>query len=235
MNRCEKIAWFNLAVLAVSCVLYLLLFLFLKTKYGFPLNAQVASSAFSIVALCAFGPFIFKNRSIQEKPGSIARPKHGLNKFILFWGVYTGIFISIWVWIRYVGHGTLSDQLNVLIVFIYVSTFVLFAFILKLSLKKQKESGLIIGEYSITDVLLYGPDMDERDMMIQKKARWSGFGAFWLCYVFGFVGTYACLLFKGYRSISIHISVLPLFVFGAFWLILTVDSITTVIFYRRGK
>ena len=86
-----------------------------------------------------------------------------------------------------------------------------------------------------TDVIFYGPDMDERDLVIQKEARWSGFGFFWLCYVFGFMGAWGWAQHMGYSSISIDIQVLPLLVFGAFLLIFSINSITVIVLYRRGK
>ena len=49
MNRYEKIAWFNLAVFTISIVVYLILFLILRTKQDFFLSAQVASSAFALI------------------------------------------------------------------------------------------------------------------------------------------------------------------------------------------
>jgi MFS family permease len=234
MNRYEKIAWFNLAVFAISVVLYIILFLFLRTKYDFFLSAQVATSAFALIALCAFGPLMFnKTGVIIDEEGTIIRQKHRLYKYLLLWGVYVSIFIGLWIWMKIAG--TLSDQVAVLIVFLYVSIFALFAFILYLYFKRQKESGLVADEQHIYDVILYGPDMDERDLMIQKTARWSGFGIFWLFYVFGFMGTWGWARYLGYRTISIEVSILPLFVFGAFILIFTVDTITRVILYRRGK
>ena len=98
MNRYEKIAWFNLTVFAVAVVLYLILFLFLRTKFDFYLSAHIATSAFCIIALCAFGPLMFnKTRSIIDEHGAIIQQKHGLYKYLLFWGAYISIFIGIWI------------------------------------------------------------------------------------------------------------------------------------------
>ena len=131
--------------------------------------------------------------------------------------------------------GTISDQIIVLIVFLYVSIFTMIAFIFYLYLQKQKESKFMPEEQNLAHVFLYGPDMDERDLKIQKMARWCGFGIFWCFYVFGIIGTWGWTYYMGYRSISINVSVIPLFVFGAFILIFVIDSLTTVILYRRGK
>ena len=234
MSRYEKMAWFDLTLLSVSVVLYLILFLILRLKFDFFLSAQVAASAFSVIALSAFGPLMFnKTGVIIDEQGTMIRQKHGLHKYLLFWAAYISIFIGIWIWVKIAG--TIADEVSVLLVFFIVSMFVLMAFILFLYFKKQKESRLVADEQNFADVVLYGPDMDERDLMIQKSARWCGFGTFWLLYVSGFMGTWGWARYNGYRSISIDVSVLPLFVFGAFILIFTVDSITRVILYRRGK
>ncbi len=234
MNRYEKIAWFNLIVLSVSVMLYLILFLLLRMKFDFFLSAHVATSAFAVIALCAFGPLMFnKSGAITDERGTVISQKRGLYKYVLFCAVYISIFFGIWIWTRV--HGTISDQVKVLIVFMYVSICAFIAFTFYLYLKKQKESKLITDEHTIFDVVLYGPDMDERDLMIQKSARWCGFGVFWFFYVGGIMWTWAWASYSGLRSISIQVSILPLFVYFAFILIFTVDTITRVILYRRGK
>lgn len=234
MNRYEKIAWFNLTVLSVSVVLYFIMFLLLRMKFDFFLSAQIATSAFCIIAICSFGPLMFnKTGAIIDEQGTIIRQKSGWYKYLLFLAVYVSIFIGIWIWTKIAG--TISDQVKVLIVFMYVSIFALLAFTFYLYLKKQKESKLITEEQNLSDVILFGPDMDERDLKIQRTARWSGFGIFWCFYVFGIIGTWGWAKYMGYRSISITVSVIPHFVFGAFILIFVIDSLTTVILYRQGK
>ena len=236
MNRYEKVAWFNLAVFAVSLVLYLILFLLLRTKFDFFRSAHVATSAFSLIALCAFGPLMFKRTGvIIDERGLMTKQKIRLYKYFLFWVVYISIFIGTWIWMKFVNQSAIADQVKVLIVFSYVSILALIAFIFYLYLKRQKESKLKTDEQNLSDLLLYGPDMDERDLKIKRTSRWSGFGAFWTIYVFGFIGTWGWLSYTGCRLISIDINVLPLFVFGAFILIFVVDSLTTVILYRQGK
>ena len=142
MNKYEKIAWFNLVVLSVSVVLYFILFLLLRMKFDFFLSARVATSAFSLIALCALGPLMFKKTGvIIDEQGTVIRQKHGLYKYLLFWAVYISIFIGIWIWTRV--YGTIADQVNVLVVFLTVSIFVLFAFILYLYFKRQNESRLV--------------------------------------------------------------------------------------------
>ena len=99
--------------------------------------------------------------------------------------------------------------------------------------KRLKEASNIVDESNISEKIIFSPDMDERDLMIQRKARFCGFGAFWTVYVLGIMVTWECARFMGIESISIDVHVLPLFVPGAFLLIFVVDSIAEVIMYRR--
>ena len=116
MNRYEKIAWFNLTVCTVSGILYLILFFFMRTKCGFFLSAQVASSAFAIIAVCAFGPLMFnKTGAIIDERGTMIRQKRGFYKYLLFWAAYISIFFGIWIWTKVAG--TISDEVNVFLAF----------------------------------------------------------------------------------------------------------------------
>jgi len=236
MNRYEKTAWFNLAVFAVSVVLYFILFLLLRTKFDFFRSAHAATSAFCLIVLTSFGPLMFKKTgAIIDEKGSMTKQKRRLNKYVLFWAICLSIFMGIWIWMIFVNHSAIADHVKIVIAFLFVSIPALIAFIFYLYLKEQKESTLKTDEQNLSDVFLYGPDMDERDLKIQRTARWSGFGAFWMIYNFGFIGTFGWLRYKGCHSISIDINVLPLFVFGAFILMFFVDSLTAVILYRQGK
>ena len=234
MTRYEKIAWFDLAVISVSIVLYLMLFLLLRIKFDVFMSAQIATSAFTVVALSAFGPIIFKKTGVViDEQGTMIRQKHGLFKYLLFWAAYISIFIGIWIWTKITG--TIANQVTVLLVFLNVTVVAMLAFILFRYFKMQKESRFATEDQNFTDVILFGPDMDERDLKIQKSARWCGFGVFWFFYVGGIMWTWVWLKYMGHRSISLDTSILPLFVFGAFMVIFTADTITRVILYRRGK
>ncbi|MFC1514114.1 hypothetical protein ACFL5P_03790, partial [candidate division KSB1 bacterium] len=177
MNRYEKIAWFNLAVAGVSLVLYFILFIFLQTKMDLFRSAQTAASAFALVAVCAFGPLMFKRdlrdpSGIKNKKDSKSRRNIRWFRYLLFWAAYIILFFGIWVWVKFVRHGTISDELNVLLIFFIVGMCGMLAFILYLYLKRQKESDLVTEGQSTADVMLFGPDMDERDLKISRDARW---------------------------------------------------------------
>ena len=227
MNRYEKIAWFDLVMLSVAVVLYFMLFLLLSAKFDVFMSARVATSAFAIVAVCAFGPLIFK-----KEQGKMSQQRHGLYTYLLFWAAYISIFIGIWIWTKITG--TIAHPVTILLVFAISTVIVMSSFLLFLYFKQQKESRLITEDQNFTDVLLFGPDIDERDLKIQRSARWCGFGVFWFFYVGGIMFTWGWLRHIGYPSITLDTSILPLFVFGAFMVIFTTDTITRVILYHRG-
>jgi hypothetical protein len=236
MSTYEKVAWFNLAVFAVAVAAYLGLFFLLSRDHDANLSAQVAASAFAIMALCAFGPLIFnKSRGYSPVGHDMGNgPHRRKHRYLMYWTVYLVVFIGIWLWVKFVKHGTLSDQVDVLVMFVYVTMAAFIAFLLYLYLKKQNESLLSSDEQGMADVVLYGPGMDERDLRIQRTARWSGFGVFWVVYVCGNLGVWGWARHRGFRSLSIDVSAMPLFVLGAFILIIVVHSITSIIQYRRG-
>ena len=240
MNRDEKVAWLTLAVFIISVIVYFIMFFSLRTKLGISISIRVSFSAFALMALSAFGPLMFKkkeggSRTINAEQDSMTRLKTRWYRYVIFWVAYVIFFIGIWLWIKYIMHGVLSDQVAVLIVFLYVGIIGMLAFIFYLYLKKQKKSRLNADEQDVTDVILFGPDMDERDLKIKRTARWSSFGFLWCCYVLGFMGTWVWAQYMDYGTISIDVDSLPLFVMGAFILGIVVDSITTIILYRLGK
>ncbi len=100
---------------------------------------------------------------------------------------------------------------------------------------KKEKPGAIIDNRSITEILMFDPDLDERDLMIQRKARWSGFGAIWMVYVFGLMGIWKWARYQGIESISVDITILPLLVAGGALLCWVVSWITTVILYCQDR
>ena len=62
-------------------------------------------------------------------------------------------------------------------------------------------------------------------------AQFAGHLMFWLLFVLGSICTWGVLFYRGIESIPIQ--TLPLMVFWGMWIIVTVQSVTTVILYRR--
>jgi len=296
MNRYEKIAWFNLLIIGLSAVVYLILFLFVLAKFDLYLRAIVSCAAFGLCGFAALGYGLFPNKQvkstlttdeqeiiIQRKSDSKKRKAFGVVYILVFLGTWICanymeegsifikivfipilIFIGIWTFSRFrsrfLRHNDHLMHLQIIYAWINLAGFtvitVLF-FILDMFLglkfahfvlilfpllgvkylffqKRLKEASSIVDETTISEKIIFSPDMDERDLKIQRKARFCSFGVFWTVYVLGIMVTWECARFLGAESISIDVSVLPLFVPGAFILMFFVDSIVKVIMYRGG-
>jgi hypothetical protein len=233
MSKYEKIAWFWLALFAVSVVLFCVLFLLLESKFDVLTSIRIAHSAFAIMAFCAFGPLIFKGK--KSASGMTGEPGRKLVRFQygLAGAIFIGVFIGVWAWTKTAG--TPTDQATVLLVFMYVSMIALLALILYLYLKQQRVSKLAPDGRKAADVLIFGPDLDERDLEIQKTARWGAFGVFWGCYILFIMSVWGWARYRDYRSISMDIDMLPLFVFDAAILVIVLHSVISLILYRRGS
>lgn len=236
MSRYEKAAWFTLALFTVSTVLYFILFTLLAERLGNGLAAQVASSAFSLLALVAFTPLMF-NRAKRsdmvtiDEEGKVTRFPY--RKYLMATVLFSIALMAVILWMVF--YGEPAGQAAALLPFLFIVLIMLLIVTLAvLYMRRQRKSILKPDDMTSADVLLYGPDMDERDLAIKRKARWCGFGAFWFVYVFGIMGVWGLTHYQGRQSITIDLELLPQFVFGAFILILMVDSIATIILYHRG-
>lgn len=73
---------------------------------------------------------------------------------------------------------------------------------------------------------------DERDLIIQRHAVFGAHLMFWVCFVLGSIGIWG---WRFYHKIpTIEIEVLPMQVFWGMLIIVTVQSLLTIIQYRRG-
>ena len=89
-----------------------------------------------------------------------------------------------------------------------------------------------LGIAGLAPVIFRGKEpADERDLLILRRAQFAGHLMFWLLFVLGSICTWGVLFYRGIESIPIQ--TLPLMVFWGMWIIVTVQSVTTVILYRR--
>lgn len=165
MNRFEKIAWYNLAVLTISLLLFLVLFSISRTTHPFNISLKRSFAAFALCGFCGLGPFLFKKKQGSED---------------------TGID----------GSGT-------------------------------------------SDTVPYDPELDERDMLIQRRALLHGFKSFWFIFVFFVMSVWIYLRYispsgTGYgpMSITIDVDILPLMLFPGFLLLMFAYSLSTILQYR---
>ena len=165
MNRFEKIAWFNLAVITISLLLFLVLFSISRTTHPFDISLKRSFAAFALCGFCGLGPFLFKKKQGRED--------NGID-----------------------GSGT-------------------------------------------SDTVPYDPELDERDMLIQRRALLHGFQSFWFIFVFFVMSVWVYLRYispsgtgDGPMSITVDVDILPLMLFPGFLLLMFARSLSTILQYR---
>ena len=238
MSNQEKTAWLTLSLSIMALSGFVTLFFLLYDKLGTSRALMVAMSPISLIAFAAFGPLIFSNTRhgkmvmVTDAGTTIRYPYRRYLTIGIIAGLVNGAVIVTLILLKQSG---LSPQLTSVLPAIAVITIA--ALIVSLAVlywMKQRSSVLRTEDMSDSEVFLYGPDLDERDLAIKRTARWSGFGAFWIVYIFGIIGFWGWAQAAERQTITIDTNLLPILVFGAFLLIMLVDAMVTIILYRRG-
>lgn len=89
------------------------------------------------------------------------------------------------------------------------------------------------------DTLRYDAELDERDILIQRRAALQGFSAFWIILVFSVMIVWVFLRFispdgtgAGPISVTIDVDLFPLMLFPGFIILMLASSLSTIIQYR---
>ena len=113
MNRHEKIAWFSLAVIGSSGLLFLVLFFTLKASFPIALSLKISSAAFAVCGFLGFSQTLFRKEEYPE--GSTTRfydpemderdmqiyrraTSHG---FAAFWLALVFLAMGAWMYLRW--------------------------------------------------------------------------------------------------------------------------------------
>ena len=110
------------------------------------------------------------------------------------------------------------------------------------TLFKKKRGGQdseIIDSRDGHDTLLYDAELDERDTLIQRRAKIHGFSAFWIILVFSVMIAWVFLRFvspdgtgTGPISVTIDVDMFPLMLFPGAIILMLAMSLSTIIQYR---
>jgi len=79
---------------------------------------------------------------------------------------------------------------------------------------------------------LEGPSFDEREREIASKAQMAGFSAFWLAFVSVIVAIGVVRGWSG--TLTLPVWMLSEIIFWAFILVMSVQSVATIVLYRGG-
>lgn len=165
MNRHEKIAWFNLAIITISLLLFCTLFYTSRTLLPFTIGLKYSFAAFALIGFIGLGPALFKKRSGKEST-SVDAPDG-------------------------------------------------------------------------SETLRYDAELDERDMLIQRRVQMHGFSAFWI--VFVVITMVAWIYLRSTRSagigagavfITVDVDLLPLMLFPGAIILIAASSLSTIMQYR---
>ena len=106
--------------------------------------------------------------------------------------------------------------------FAYFAFFLFFLFGLRPFLFRKKKGKI-------------GVILDEREIMIKRRARLHGFGAFCGFFLLTFIWKCIWVLYRGFGTFSVKTDVLPLIMSYGFLVFIIVKSVATIIQYRMGK
>lgn len=232
MNRNEKIAWFNLAVIIASVVIYAVLFTIFSRMVEPARAARAAISSFALLAAMAFGPMIFKTTNRGElvwidDQGMVTRnPYRRYLSIAIVYSIILGFIIFLLTYL----HITYTRPLAMSL---FAFSFITFALLMFLQFRNSKRVSLK-NDAETADMLRSGPYMDERDLAIMRKARWIGFGVFWFFFVFGLVGISMWTSPQG-GTVTIDLQLAPLILWPSALTIIIGQSIATIILYRRDE
>jgi hypothetical protein len=116
MGRHEKIAWYNLAVICTSVLLFLVIFFVMKDKRPIELCFKVSSSAFGLLGFLGFGNTLFRKEGIGKGFSGFSDPemderdieirrKAAERAFSVFWALFVLTIMGVWMFYRW-KHGT---------------------------------------------------------------------------------------------------------------------------------
>jgi hypothetical protein len=112
MGRHEKIAWYNLAVIGTSVLLFLVIFFVMKDKSPIELCFKVSSSAFGLLGFLGFGNTLFRkgdtgrgfsgfsDPEMDERDIEIHR-KAGGHAFSVFWALFVLTIMGAWMFLHW--------------------------------------------------------------------------------------------------------------------------------------
>lgn len=155
MNRHEKIAYYNLAVIAVSVLCFAIFFSVLRQTHPLEASFRIASSAFGILGFIGFGQTLFRKEGSEKRIVGFFDPelderdieiyrRAGLHAFSTLWGFCVLAIMGIWMYFRWKHglEGPVTIALNVdLLPFLLFPCFVLITFVYSISIVLQQRRG----------------------------------------------------------------------------------------------
>jgi hypothetical protein len=157
MNRHEKIALYNLAVIGASFLCFAILFFITRQSHPLETSFRIASSALGILGFLGFSQTLFQKKGkgkrkvgffdpeLDERDIQIYR-RAGLHAFSTLWGLCVLAIMGVWIYFRWKQgiEGPVTILLNVdLLPLSLMASFGLIMLVYSLSILRQQRSGTV--------------------------------------------------------------------------------------------
>ncbi len=243
MSLHEKTSWFNLVVLMLTLIFYIILFIAGDIIINLNTSLALFFSVCLIGILCNFGFIIFYKRSMDpavnlNEPDTGTEKKTRVYPYVLYWGAFVGILIGTSLWLLGLSNGLISKNVNVLIIFSSLLMGILFTVFIH-KYKKMRGDSLEPGDNcSAKDIAMQRAliGYDERDLHIRKTARRISLIAIFTVLIFGLL----IVIFWAYNHfgtfmLSINLLYIYLIIAGVMFFRHIVIQTATIIQYRMGS
>lgn len=237
MGLYEKVAWFNLVVLAIGTTFYIIILKSVIAALNFHISFIFFISASILMILCNFGWIIYyENKNNFEtnidNQNTRGRRKTRLDLHLLYWGAFISILIGAWFWLSFEANNVISHNFYYFILFIALGLSFLYTTILHMYKKRKGES----VETSPIVVQKVYPAHDERDLMIRKSSRKHALMALFAVLFIGFL---AAITWVKFHPSTFFFSINTAYILLIFQAIILfrhiVIQFSTIIQYRLGK
>ncbi len=112
MNRHEKIAWFNLAVISVSILLFIVFFFLARESFPVGQSLKISFSAFAVCGLLGLSQTLFRKEDGAVSGARMFDPdlderdiriyqRAALHAFAVFWVVFVFLAEGVWIYFRF--------------------------------------------------------------------------------------------------------------------------------------
>lgn len=110
MNRFEKIAWYNLAVLGISMLVFCGMYLYVRETRPFGISVVVSSSAFGLLGFLGIGPGLFGGKGAgygktfsfhapdMDERDQLIQRRAAMHGFVAVWEVICLAIMGGWVY-----------------------------------------------------------------------------------------------------------------------------------------
>lgn len=231
MSRLEKMSWYNLGIFGLVFLTFSILFLILYPEKSLIMSLQLSCSSIALLALVSLGPVFFRERTLEDGQTGTAKSRKRKRLLLVIIAVCGGI--CLWILMNYFRHMPISKRPEIWGIFLISAAFTTSAFFVYIYQKIQEKSLLSDEKYSLFELSIYGPNLDERDLKLTRRAARYGLSAFWIYYSVTTIGAWLWALHKKYHTVTIDKGIFLVFFALGIVIYIFVTSIATIVLCRK--